>query len=112
MGQTNSKASCLHPQLSRDDTTDTAPYRRHQYRRCVSDAISFDLQWSRSKSGVNAVGRCIVIDLFNNSKDAENYAQAFKSAGFEIQFLDHPSVEVGIGKKHTYEWNIIQGTTE
>merc|ERR1712214_102960 len=31
------------------------------------------------------------IDHFDNDTDARNYGKAFRAAGFEIEFLDHPS---------------------
>ena len=87
-----SVTSCIRPQVSQDDK-DTSP-SCHSHQRCVSDAVSFKLEWSRSRDGVNAVGKCIVIDLYDNDTDARNYAEAFKSAGFEIKFMSHPSDKV------------------
>ena len=86
--------SCIRPHKSQDeDDTDTSQ-SCHFHQRCVSDADSFELRWSRSRDGVNAVGKCIVIDLYDNDTDARNYAEAFKSAGFEIKFMSHPSDKV------------------
>ena len=96
--------SCIRPHLSQEEDdadTDTSPNRQSRHERCVSDAVSFELQWSRSRDGVNAVGKCVVIDLYDNDTDARNYAKAFRAAGFEINFMNHPSDKVEIELKFT-----------
>ena len=68
-------------------------------QRYVTKEESYELQWSRSGNGVNAVGKCIVIDLFDNDTDARNYEEAFKAVGFEVEFMDHPSDKVKPGRR-------------
>ena len=94
---TGTLLSCIrrHPsQDSQEDNMDDTSPNCHFHQRCVSDAVSFELGWSRSRNGVNAVGKCIVIDLYDNDTDARNYEEAFKGAGYETKYIHHPTVKV------------------